>query len=247
VSLYIDTHCHIDGFDDPSSVLAAAAHASVVTVAVTMLPSHYQILAAQLRSTDHVRVALGFHPLAPAHNMAVELALFSRQLDGTDYVGEIGLDFSDQGRKTRREQIDVFEQILSDNRIQRKVLTVHSRNAEKETVERLAMAGVTAILHWYSGPLEPVEHALAAGFFFSVNPAMLHSPECRRLLAVLPCERVLTETDGPATRISGRPAEPRDIPAVVSELARIWSLDPGDAQRLIFETMGTLYHAATQA
>jgi TatD DNase family protein len=175
----------------------------------------------------------------------MELALFASQLDRTDYVGEIGLDFSDQGRESRRGQIEILEQILSDDRIRRKVLTVHSRNAEKETIERLAMSGVTAILHSYSGPLEPVEDALAAGFFFSVHPAMVHSQEGRRLLAVLPRERVLTETDGPWTSISGRPAEPRDVPAVVGELARIWSVDPDDAQRLILETMSALHHAAT--
>ncbi len=33
--------------------------------------------------------------------------------------------------------------------------------------------GVTAILHWYSGPLGTLERALAGGLYFSVNPAML--------------------------------------------------------------------------
>jgi TatD DNase family protein len=219
--------------------------ASVITIAVTSLPSHYESLATQLSAVRDVRVALGFHPLASARNKAMELALFAKQLDRTDYVGEIGLDFSAQGCETRPSQIEIFDRILDDDRIQRKVLTVHSRNAEKETIKRLAMAGVTAILHSYSGPLEQVEDALAAGFFFSVHPAMVHSHEGQRLLAVLPRERVLTETDGPWTLISGRPAEPRDIPAVVAELARIWSIDPDDAQRLIFKTMSSLHHAAT--
>jgi TatD DNase family protein len=245
LSRYVDTHCHLDRFDDPPGVLAAATRAGVITIVVTDLPSHYQLLATQLSATSDVHVALGFHPLASAQNTAVELALFSSQLDRTDYVGEIGLDFSDRGWETRRGQMEILEQILDEDRIRRKVLTVHSRNAEKETIELLAMSGVTAILHSYSGPLEPVEDALAAGFFFSFHPAMVHSQAGRRLLAVLPRERVLTETDGPWTTISGRPAEPRDVPAVVGELARIWNVDPDDAQSLIFETMSALHQAAT--
>jgi TatD DNase family protein len=245
LSRYVDSHCHVDRFDDPPGVLAAATRAGVITVAVTDLPSHYRLLASQLSGARDVRVALGFHPLASAPNNAMELTLFSNQLDQTDYVGEIGLDFADQGYKTRREQIEIFERILGDNRIQQKVLTVHSRNAEKETIERLVMADVTAILHSYSGPLDQVEDALAAGFCFSFHPAMVHSREGESLLAVLPRERVLTETDGPWTLVADRPAEPRDVPAVVDDLARIWSIDPDDAQRLIINTMNHLHHAAT--
>jgi TatD DNase family protein len=226
-------------------VLAAATRAGVATIAVTDLPSHYRLLASQLSGAEDVWVALGFHPLASARNNAVELELFSNQLDRTDYVGEIGLDFADKCFNARREQIEILERILEDNRIQQKVLTVHSRNAEKETIERLAMAKVTAILHSYYGRLDQVENALAAGFFFSFHPAMVHSPEGQSLLAVLPRERVLTETDGPWTLVSDRPAEPRDVPTVVADLARIWKIDPDDAQRLIFETMSGLRHAAT--
>jgi TatD DNase family protein len=242
---YVDSHCHVDRFEDPEGVLATASSAGVITIAVTDVPSHYRLLAAQLSAAKDVRVALGFHPLASAPDRAMELGLFSSQLDQTDYVGEIGLDFSDRGWETRRNQIEILEQILDDDRIRQKVLTVHSRKAEKETIELLAKSRVTAILHSYSGLLGPVEDALAAGFFFSVHPAMVNSQEGRRLLAILPRERVLTETDGPWTPTSGRPAEPRDVPALVGELANIWGVDPDDAQKLVLESMRALHQAAT--
>ena len=83
-------------------------------------------------------------------------------------------------------------------------------------------AGVTAILHWYSGPLKHIEAALAAGLWFSVNLAMLRSRNGQRIVAALPRERVLTETDGPYLKLGAEPAEPRDIPAVVRGLGRAW-------------------------
>src|SRR5207247_990882 len=100
------------------------------------------------------------------------------------------------------------ERILSDKRVRGKVLSVHSRGAERETILRLAEAGVMAILHGYTGPLELVDSALAAGLYFSVHPAMLTNPHGPSLLDALPRDRVLTETDGPWTPFSGRPAEP---------------------------------------
>jgi TatD DNase family protein len=244
LSLFVDSHCHVDRFDDPPAVLAAAARAGVVTVAVTELPSRFQLLQTQLRRRERVRVALGFHPLARARDFAHELALFSRLLDRTDYVGEVGLDYSRHGLDSARRQREVFERILAVPEMSEKVLTVHSRRAEKETVELLAATGVTAILHWYSGPLGALERALAGGLYFSVNPAMLRSNSGRRIIASLPRERVVTETDAPYTKVGGRPAEPRDVPSLVVELAQIWGLTPDEARDSIYGTMSGIHARA---
>ena len=67
---------------------------------------------------------------------------------------------------------------------------------------------VTVILHWYSGPLKHIDTALAAGMWFSVNPAMLRSRNGQRIVAALPPQRVVTETDGPYAKPGGRPSEP---------------------------------------
>lgn len=214
---------------------------------MTELPSRFQLLQTQLRGRERVRVALGFHPLMRVRDVAHELALFARLLERTDYVGEVGLDRSQQGRDTYARQRDIFERILALPDVRTKVLTVHSRRAEKETIELLASAGATAILHWYSGPLGPIERALAAGLYFSVNPAMLRSNNGRRIVATLPHERVVTETDAPYTKVGGRAAEPRDVPSVVSELSQIWGLTPDEARDAIFATMGEIHQRAVDA
>jgi TatD DNase family protein len=242
--LYIDSHCHIDRFDDPAAVLARAERVGVVTVAVTELPSDFQLLATQLRGAKRARVALGFHPLKHARNRAHELSLFSRLLDRTHYVGEVGLDNSDQGRATLRDQREVFEHLLALPQLRHKVLTVHSRRAEKVTIELLADAKATAVLHWYSGPLRPIDDALATGLYFSVNPAMVRSRNGRRIIEALPRERVVTETDGPYTRVGGRAAEPRDVPRVVAELSRVWGLTPDEARTSIYDAMTRLHASA---
>ena len=219
----------------------------MVTIAVTELPSRFQMLQTQLRGRERVRVALGFHPLVVPRDLAHELALFRRMLERTDYIGEVGLDHSQQGRDSALRQREVFERILALPEIGKKVLTVHSRGAEKETIELLAAAGATAILHWYSGPLGAIERALEAGLYFSVNPAMLGSRNGGRVIAALPHERVVTETDAPYTKVGGRPSEPRDVPTVVLELAHRWGLTPDEARDSIFTTMSEIHRSATTA
>lgn len=240
----VDTHCHVDRYKHPLAVLKAAEGAGVLTVAVTELPSDYQRLALRLGKRKLVRVALGLHPLRAANASPLELSLFTRLLDRTDYVGEVGLDGSRDGRASLRGQIKVFEHLLSQPRIKTKILTVHSRGAEAETVERLGAAGVTAILHWYSGALKHIDAAAAAGLWFSVNPAMLRSQNGQRVVAALPRERVVTETDGPYAKLGGRPCEPKDVPAVVTGLARVWREELDQAQQRVHANLTAIADAA---
>jgi TatD DNase family protein len=124
---------------------------------------------------------------------------------------------------------------------------VHSRRAETDTVGLLLDAGATAILHWYSGPLGQLERALQGGLYFSVNAAMLRSRNGQRIIAALPRERVVTETDAPYTKSGSRPAEPRDVPTVVADLARAWGTTPTDARDSIYSAMAELHRKAKSA
>jgi TatD DNase family protein len=241
---FVDTHCHLDAYPKPLDVLKRSEEAATVIVAVSELPSAFQRLALRLGRRPAVRVALGLHPLRAAQATPMEMALFTQLLDQTEYVGEVGLDGSKAGRESLRTQVRVFEHLLQQPRIHNKVLTVHSRGAEQETIERLAQAQVTAILHWYSGPVKFIDNALQAGMWFSVNPAMLRSKNGQRILSALPRDRVVTETDGPYSKVGNRPAEPRDVPTVVRDLARFWGDDQESARERIFQTMAAIAASA---
>jgi TatD DNase family protein len=243
---YVDAHVHIDRYPKPADVLVAAERAGVVVVAVTETPSDYQSLSLLAGRRKLVRVALGLHPLRAARLGRLELSLFSRLLSRVDYVGEVGLDGSRHGRETLVAQRRIFEHALTAPGISEKVLSVHSRGAEAETIALLAQARATAVLHWYSGALKHLDAALAAGLFFSVNPAMVGSAKGRRILAALPPERVLTETDGPYTMTAGKPSTPAHVPALVGELARLWNREAAAAAVQVFENMAALRHAATK-
>lgn len=171
------------------------------------------------------------HPLHAASFTPADLARFLRLLPDASWIGEIGLDFSPAGRPARRAQLRIFEGILSDPRTTTLPLTIHSRGAERETIQQLAQARASrAILHWYTGPVELVEEAVGAGLWFSVNPAMITSARAQRLLREIPPYRVLLETDGPFTRHRGRPSRPSDLPALLPRLAALWSMDEDGAR-----------------
>jgi TatD DNase family protein len=238
---YIDSHCHLDLFAEPLGVLDEAS--ITVVVAVTELPSRYRLLEARFRRDRRVRVALGLHPLRAADAGPLEEGQLVRQLERSEYIGEVGLDFSRQGKDTKRAQLRVLDRLLGEPALRNKVISVHSRGAEAITIRRFSSAGVIAVLHWYTGPLNLIDEALAAGLYFSVNPAMLRTRKGLETIGALPPERVLTESDGPFAKARGHVAGPIDMPWLVAELANVWRIDADGARGVVHANMARLYAA----
>lgn len=245
MSSYVDTHCHLDLFADPAAALDGAPN--TIVVAVTELPSRYRLVAARFRHDHRVRVALGLHPLRAASAGAIEEGLLIRQLDRADYVGEVGLDFSTHGRDSKHAQLRIFDRLLAEPSLRRKVVTVHSRGADRGVIERLRDAGVIAILHWYTGATRLVDDALAAGMYFSVNPAMLRTEKGRAVIAALPADRVLTESDGPFAKVGTRTTGPHDVARVVRTLAERWHVSNDDARQVVHDNLAALYSATVRS
>ncbi len=229
-----DTHCHVDAFADPLRILHEAADAKVGVVAVTEDPGHYRLLSARLGTRRDVHVALGFHPLRVTSGSIREIDRFLRQLPHATWIGEIGLDFSRFGRATREHQLRVFDALLAEAQVRTRPVTVHSRGAHNEVVDRLVDAGANrVVLHWYTGSITAAEKAIDSGFYFSINPAMLTSQRGEAVLSRVPRNRVLLESDGPYATAHGRPVEPADLTQALGALARRWGCESSDAKFIV--------------
>ena len=195
--MMIDTHCHFDMMPNPEAYVRQKENAGDIVIGMTNLPSHFQIGQPFVMHYKHIRLGLGFHPLLAAENKN-ELALFKRLIDGTSYIGEIGLDFSKEGYASKEEQIIVLKEILTTLRGKRKIVSVHSRRAEKELLELLGEFNIeNVIFHWYSGSVSLIPAILERGYYFSINEAMTLSHSGKSIIDKIPQDRVLMETDAP--------------------------------------------------
>lgn len=243
--LFVDTHCHLDQYQDPARVLEDARRQRIVVVAVTETPSDFQRQLALMGDDNFLRPALGLHPMRAARMSGNEVERFFAALPQTDYIGEIGIDRSREGKATEARQIQLFERVLAEPRIKTKVLSIHSRGAAKEVVERMEQASAVGILHWYSGSVSVAERALDAGLYFSINPAMVRSKGGQRLLQLLPTHRVLTETDGPYSRVGSRGSMPTDVPLVIQALASLWDVSEAQAADVVVNNLARLHSYVT--
>ncbi len=194
---FVDAHCHLDQCEDPAKAVRSAEQAGIVVVAVTETPDQYVAVERSFAARRTIRVALGLHPLRVEQVGAPGIRSFLARLPSVDYVGEVGLDFSKQGRATKLAQLRALEQILAAPEARAKVWSVHSRRAEEDTIRLLEAARVPATLHWYSGPTRLIDRACAAGLYFSVNLGMLLTSSGREIIKAIPRERIVTESEAP--------------------------------------------------
>jgi TatD DNase family protein len=193
----IDVHCHFDMAQNPEKYISDNDKRQIITIGMTNLPSHFQMGINHVRRYKFIRLALGLHPLR-AKEHEKEYSKFRQYLDETSYIGEVGLAFSREGFSTKEIQIKSFEFVLDCIRTKNKILSLHSRRAEKETLEMLTEKGIeNTIFHWYSGSLNVLRNIVNSGFFFSINSAMIQSDNGKKIIAEIPKELILTETDFP--------------------------------------------------
>jgi len=221
----IDAHCHVDLYPDFVDLIEETERAQVYTIAVTNTPSVFRPCVSLTQGKRFIRTALGLHPQLVGRRHR-ELDLMLDMLHETRYIGEVGLDFETRDPQERALQQKVFAAILERcAAFPDKVLTVHSRRAAADVIDHIGESyPCKVILHWFSGSLRELEKAIACGFYFSVNPAMISSAKGRQIVSAVPHDKVLTESDGPFVKVDNRPARPRDVELVVRGLADLYNM-----------------------
>jgi TatD DNase family protein len=267
-----DTHCHLDSeaFDvDRAAVVERALDAGVVrilTPGTTVASSERCVeIAGEHRC---VYAAVGIHPtemgaVTPAEIDRLRLLARSPKVVA---IGEIGLDYywvTDLEQQSRqREALRV--QLLLASDVQ-KPAVLHAREqadahhgACMEDLLGLLeqwLRGLEAqgkrperpgVLHSFSGSLEAAQQAMAMGFFIGVTgPVTYKNAGFRReVIAELPLERLLIETDAPylaPVPHRGTRNEPAYVAHIADKIAGVQSRDQqevvavtGDNARRLF-------------
>lgn len=238
----IDLHCHLDLYSDPQRVAKESRVRQLYVLSVTTAPSAWKGTTALAKDAPRIRTALGLHPQL-AHERKTELALFERFLPETRYVGEIGLDGAPEYKRYWSDQVAVFTHILTACcSVGGRILSIHSRHAATavlDCLEEVPEAGIP-ILHWFSGTQRDLARAVNLGCWFSVGPSMLSSKKGRTLVAAMPRDRVLTETDGPFAQVEGRSAFPWDAALAVARLAELWGITQTETDRSLLNNLRRL-------
>ena len=235
----IDTHCHLDVSDfdaDRDRVLAQCRAQGVRDIVVPAIDSAgWPKLLALCADQAMLHPALGMHPVfmarhADADLPALEAALAEHQPLA---VGEIGLDFALEKDAAGRERQRGFcaAQLAIAAAAGLPVL-LHVRKAHDEMLGLLRRAGVPGgIAHAFNGSLEQARAYLDLGFRLGFGGMLTfeRSSKLRRLVAELPLEAIVLETDAPDLTVASHRYErnsPEYLPEVLAALAEARGADP---------------------
>ena len=212
----LDAHSHI-----AADVTAAQVNGLGPAVVFAMTRSVKEALYA-LRpgaaASDNLVWGLGSHPGVEPTVARFDGDAFAKAVANFALIGEVGLD----RRGDRPSQTAMFRRVLQEASGQPILLSVHSTGrcaAVLDEIERSPHPGI--ILHWFNGSATEFERAIRLGCFFSVNAAM--SPA---QLEQVPYDRVLTETDFPASGSKTGAARPGDVSRIERILAEQHGSDP---------------------
>jgi TatD DNase family protein len=230
---FVDTHAHLDdsAFDgDRERVLAVAAAVGVTRVVnIGYRPERWHRSIALAERYPCISFTLGLHP-HHADEFKVEVAdQLWRLLDTGEAcaLGEIGLDLARDSPPLKIQQT-AFAAQLELARTLRLPVVIHQRAAERDLMDCLAdySSDRPVILHSFDGSSDLARFGLDRGYWFGVGGLMTRagSAELRSVIAGLPLDRLLLETDSPylvPAGVKDRRNVPANIPYIAARLAEL--------------------------
>jgi len=223
----LDCHAHIAP-DVTRSQIAGLNGALVF--AMTRTPGEAR--AAARRSDPTLAWGFGAHPGLPDAINRLDAAALHAAVEAHVVLGEIGLD----RRGPAGPQRDALEAILGASHGKPVLLSLHSTGRTAQLLEVLReMPHPGAVLHWFNGTTDEIREAVALGCYFSVNNAMSDDR-----LAQIPTDRMLPETDFPASRKTTLASKPGDTRALEQRLAHRDGIPDTAVRHRFYRTLGDL-------
>lgn len=134
-------------------------------------------------------------------------------------IGECGLDFA---KGYCPQQIEIFETQVALAKKYQLPLIIHAYKAVDQVLKILRKTtNVTGVFHGFNGSLQQLSQVLDLGFYVGFGGAVTYSRanRMRSLLAAMPLDRLLLETDGPYQAGSYRQRGEIHLPADLRQIA----------------------------
>ncbi|MEO7013468.1 MAG: TatD family hydrolase [Dokdonella sp.] len=235
--MLIDSHSHIDtdSFDADRSAVIARARAAGVREQI--VPAIARSGWEHLREVCHAQA--GLHPAYGLHPMFLNQHMPQHLLDLTEIVererpvaiGECGLDYFVEGLDHDQQQHYFIAQLELARERDLPVI-VHARRAFDEVAACLRkVGGLRGVVHSFSGSLQQADNLWKMGFALGIGGPVtyLRARRLRDIVARMPAEFLLLETDSPDQPLHGHQGQ-RNEPALLTEVLAVVAELRGESQ-----------------
>ena len=256
--MIIDSHCHLDYphlYDQLDKVVERALQNKV---------SYLLTICTTLKSFDKIKLitdkykniygTFGIHPHEAKNYININSQLILKNIQECKKiigVGETGLDFY-YNHSDKDTQIKIFlEHIQAASHLNIPVI-VHTRNAEKETLEIIKSEkknnkNLKILIHCFTGSNEFAKSLIDLNCFISLSGIITfkNSSDLVNTASTIPIENLLIETDSPylaPVPYRGKNNEPSFIIHTVEKLAQIKKLSNETVMNYTTNNFKTLFN-----
>ena len=230
----IDSHCHLDHellLEDLDNILKRCKNVGIeklLTICTTL--KSFEKIKDIVKRDRIIYGTYGIHPHETKNNK-VNTESIIKEITNNDKiigVGETGLDFY-YNHSDKNDQIDSLEQHIKAAIELDIPLIIHSRNAEKETLEILdnfKNHNMKILMHCFTGSKSFAKKLLDLDAYFSASGIITfkNSIELQETFKFIPIKKLLIETDSPylaPVPNRGKDNEPSFVKFTAEKLARI--------------------------
>jgi len=237
--MLIDTHSHLDVAEFDADRDAVIARARSVGIRQQIVPAieaaTWPTLRAVCARAPGLHAAYGLHPVYLQSHRAAHL-LDLRQWIEREHpvaVGECGLDYfvDDPDPVAQGHLFDSQLRIARDFDLP---VIVHARRAVDAVITAIRrVGGLRGVVHSFPGSLQQATQLSQAGFLLGVGGPVTYerANRLRKLVACMPLEWLLLETDSPDqpdSALRGQRNEPARLTCIADTIASLRGCTPGD-------------------
>lgn len=197
-----DSHIHLSDpyyTNDLDSILLGMNRMKIKACCVSMNNENSKHTLAISKKSDLILPFIGIHPEYSKDDLDLMEDLIKTNSKIIAGIGEIGLDPT-YAASTHdiKQQIKVFESLLSLAEKFQKPVSIHSRKSLDTIFDLFSSFNTShSLLHWFDGSKKQLKKAMDMGFFVSYGPATVYANDKQTLLSHTHEDRLLIETDGP--------------------------------------------------
>ncbi len=243
----VDTHCHLENeaFDpDRESVIKDARNLGISIITSAIDKQFWNKGCEIAEAHSNVFASVGLDPTQFSEcELAVEWIRSNKERLVS--IGETGLDhYLIRDHHERELQESCFRSLIALAKEFKLPIQVHSRSAGGKALDVLKSSDARDVhMHAFDGKSSLARTASRdLGFYFSIPPSVVRSPQKRKLVKAINIERLLLETDSP---VLGPEKTTRNVPANLSialqEVAGILRRDEEELREIVLENTLRLY------
>ncbi len=240
-----DSHCHLDDrsynndIDEVIQRIREAYVAGVMIVGIDKKSSRKAVALAESRDGFYASVGVHPHDAAGCSESVLEyLSDLARKSPKVKAYGEIGLDFNRMFSSGEDQEKWFVRQLETADKLNLPVI-FHERDSKGRFLEILkehftVRENRSGVVHCFSGNRAELEQYLSLGLYIGITGILTiasRGEELRRLVTLIPEDRLLIETDAPyltpaPEKNHTRRNEPAFVKSVLLKLAGVRKVTP---------------------